>query len=64
MLKPLYTCAVAESIIDAAENEESLEPEDRRRRPRADSVELSPTGIRNGIRENMLSTWEIRKVLE
>ena len=31
-------------MIDAAENEESLEPEDRRQRPRAGSVELSPTG--------------------
>ena len=33
-------------MIDAAENEESLEPEDRqqRPRPRAGSVELSPTG--------------------
>ena len=30
--------------IDAAENEESLEPEDRRQRPRVGSVELSPTG--------------------
>ena len=30
--------------IDAAENEESLEPKDRRQRPRAGSVELSPTG--------------------
>ena len=30
--------------IDVAENEESLEPEDRRQRPRAGSVELSPTG--------------------
>ena len=30
--------------IDAAENEESLEPEDRRQRPRAGSVELSLNG--------------------
>ena len=30
--------------IDVAENKESLEPEDRRQRPRAGSVELSPTG--------------------
>ena len=30
--------------IDAAECEESLEPEDRRQRPRAGSVELFPTG--------------------
>ena len=46
MLKPLYACAVVETskYIDAAENEESLVPEDRRQRPRAGSVELSPTG--------------------
>ena len=30
--------------IDAAENKESLEPEDRRQRPRAGLMELSPTG--------------------
>ena len=30
---------------DAAENEESLEPEDRQQRPRAGSVELFPTGV-------------------
>ena len=36
---------LAESIyIDAAENEESLEPEDRWQRPRAGSVELSLNG--------------------
>ena len=44
MLKPLYACAVAESIFDAAENKESLEPEDRRQRSRAGLVELLPTG--------------------
>ena len=32
------------NYIDAAENEESLEPKDRRQRHRAGSVELSPTG--------------------
>ena len=34
----------AQWLNDAAENEESLEPEDRRQRPRAGSVELSLTG--------------------
>ena len=52
MLKPLYACTVAESIIiDAAENEESLEPEHRRQRPRAGSVELSPTGTEWNARD-------------
>ena len=35
-VKLLYACTVDES--DAAENEESLEPEDRLQRPRAGSV--------------------------
>ena len=42
---------LAESIyIDAAENEESLEPEDRRQRPRAGSVELSLNGTEWNVR--------------
>ena len=44
MLKPYMHAQWLKVYIDAAENEESLEPEDRRQRPRAGSVELSPTG--------------------
>ena len=41
---------MAESTFDAAEDEESLEPKDRRQRPRASSVELSPTGMELNMR--------------
>ena len=44
------------TYIDVAENEESLEPEDRRLRPRAGSVELSPTGMERNTRGFAYST--------
>ena len=40
----------AQWLNDAAENKESLEPVDRRQRPGAGSVELSPTGTEWSVR--------------
>ena len=47
MMKPYMH---AQWYIDAAENEESLEPEDRQQLPTAGSVELSPTGTERNVR--------------